>query len=127
MLLHQAIKLGTVAVSQPGRIGYVAVGQFEQTDQVISLKPLSGLGECKHLHTGRAKRALHQGQRHQRRCQQRANLLNHVVKLAHIAGPRGGGESLECFWSEAAQALVVLAGKFEQKVIRQQRNVFAAF
>ena len=113
VLLHQAVKLGAVAVSQAGRISDVAVGQFQQTDEIVALKALTRLREREHLHTGRAKRPLYQGQRHQRRCEQRADLFDHVVELAYIAGPGGRGESLEGFWSEAAQALVVFAGQFE--------------
>jgi len=44
VLLHQAVKLGAVAVGEPGSVGDVAVGQFQQADEVIALEALLGFG-----------------------------------------------------------------------------------
>ena len=124
MLLHQAVELGPVAVCQAGCVGDVAIGQFEQTDEVVPFKPLFGFRKSEHLHTGRAQGALHQRQGHQGCREQGADLLDHVVELAHVAGPGGCGQGFQRFGREAAQTLVIFAGEFEEEVIGQQRNVF---
>ena len=40
VLLQQPVELGAVPVGQPGRVGHVAVGQFQQAHEVIALETL---------------------------------------------------------------------------------------
>src|SRR5471030_71018 len=42
VFLQQTIKLRAVTVGQAGRVGYIAIGQAQQLDQVVALETLLG-------------------------------------------------------------------------------------
>src|SRR5262249_39016174 len=123
--LEELVELRAVATRELRGLRDAAVRELEDAREVVALEALARVLERRHLVHLHLDRLLDERARDHFRRAERDGLLDHVVELAHVAGPARLGEELERFRRERRLVARISRREVRKEMVREKRNVLA--